>query len=71
MVRAGQSKSAAAAKCRRSRDARTKPPDPIRDLAIEIVELFAGLLREEEIRDAFLEVYERIKGRLTELKAQE
>ncbi len=40
-----------------------KPPDPIRDLAIEIVEIFAGLLREEELRDAFVEVYERIKGR--------
>jgi hypothetical protein len=45
-----------------------KPTDPIRDLAIEIVEIFANLLREEEMRDAFVEVYERIKGRLAELK---
>ena len=47
------------------------PINPIRDLAIEIVEIFAGLLREEERRDAFVEVYERIKGRLSELKGQE
>jgi hypothetical protein len=49
----------------------TKPADPIRDLAIEIVDIFAGLLREEEMRDAFVEVYERIKGRLSELKGKE
>jgi hypothetical protein len=50
---------------------KSKPADPIRDLAIEIVEIFAGLLREEEMRDAFVEVYERIKGRLAELKGRE
>ena len=47
------------------------PHDPIRDLAIAIVEIFSGLLREEEMRDAFVEVYERIKGRLEELKGQQ
>ena len=47
------------------------PADPVRDLAIEIVEIFASLLREEEMRDAFVEVYERIKGRLAELKGAE
>ena len=50
---------------------KSKPADPIRDLAIEIVEIFASLLREEEMRDAFVEVYERIKGRLAELQRTE
>jgi hypothetical protein len=47
-----------------------KPADPVHDLAIEIVEIFASLLREEEIRDAFVEVYERIKERLAEWKKE-
>jgi hypothetical protein len=50
---------------------KSKPVDPVRDLAIEIVEIFASLLREEEMRDAFVEVNERIKGRLAELKGTE
>jgi hypothetical protein len=48
-----------------------KPADPIRDLAFEIVEIFASLLREEEMRDAFVEVYERIKGHLADLQRME
>jgi hypothetical protein len=50
-------------RCNRVAGMERTPPDPIRDLAIEIVEIFAGLLREE--------VYERIKGRLEELKGQQ
>ena len=49
---------------------KSKAADPIRDLAIEIVEMFASLLREEEMRDAFVEVYERIKRRVAELKKE-
>jgi hypothetical protein len=49
---------------------KSKPADPIRDLAIEIVEILASLLREEEMRDAFVEVYERIKERFAELKKE-
>jgi hypothetical protein len=35
--------------------------DVIRETAIKIVGIFAPLLREEEQRDAFIEVYERVK----------
>ncbi len=42
--------------------------DPIRDLAIAIVNIFASLLREDEMRDAYVEVYEHIKSRLGTLK---
>jgi hypothetical protein len=47
---------------------KANPADPIRELAIEIVEIFASLMREEEMRDAFVEVYERIKTHLEEMK---
>lgn len=43
-------------------------PDPLRDLAIDIVEIFAALLREEEMHDAFVEVYGRLVGRWSELQ---
>jgi hypothetical protein len=49
---------------------KANPADPIRELAIEIVEIFASLLREEEMRDAFVEVYERIKRSVAELKKE-
>ena len=70
MVRTSRNRSAAVTRCDRASETRTecKPRDPIRDLAIEIVEIFASVLREEEMRDAVVEVYERIKGRLDELK---
>jgi hypothetical protein len=71
MARTIRNRIAAAVKCNRMAEMEAKPPDPIRDLAIEIVDIFAGLLREEEMRDAFVEVYERIKGRLSELKGKE
>jgi hypothetical protein len=63
MVRTSRNRITAAVRCNRVAGMERTPPDPIRDLAIEIVEIFAGLLREE--------VYERIKGRLEELKGQQ
>jgi hypothetical protein len=71
MARTSRNRIAVAVKCDRVEKNERKPIDPIWDLAIEIVEIFAGLLREEEMRDAFVEVYERIKGRLSELKGKE
>ncbi len=59
-----------AAECNEGRPMKRKRRDPIRELAIEIVEIFAGLLREEELRDAFDEVYDRIKRRLVELEGE-
>ena len=68
MRKNSRSKNAAAVKC--DRPTRT-PPDPSRELAIDIVEIFSSLLREEEMHDAFVEVYERIEKRWVELKQSE
>jgi hypothetical protein len=71
MVWTSRNRIAAAVRCSSGAGKEEMSPDSIRDLAIEIVEIFAGLLREEEMRDAFVEVYERIKGRLEELRGQQ
>jgi hypothetical protein len=68
MRKNSRSKIAAAVKCDRPT---RKPPDPIRALAIDIVDIFASLLREEEMHDAFVEVYGRIEQRWIELKQRE
>jgi len=39
--------------------------------AMHIVEIFAGCLREEELRDAFAEVYARVKAGLECYQIQE
>jgi hypothetical protein len=38
------------------------------DMAREIVEIFAGCLREAERHDAFVEAYTRLKARLEEFQ---
>ena len=44
--------------------------DVAKEMAKEIVEVFAGCLREEEQHDAFVEVYTRLKAGLEEFQAR-
>jgi hypothetical protein len=62
MVRTSRNRTAAVVKCNRMAGMEAKPADPIRDLAIEIVEIFAGLLREDEMRDALSRSTSGLRG---------
>ena len=43
----------------------------VRATGKDIVEVFAGCLREEELHDAFTEVYMRVKASLQRLRIEE
>ena len=45
-----------------------RPRDPVRELAVAIVNIFSGLLRDEELRDAYREVRREIETHLPMLK---
>ncbi len=49
-------------------DSRSLTHDAAWQLAKEIVEVFAGCLREEEQHDAFVEVYTRLKAGLEDFQ---
>jgi hypothetical protein len=45
--------------------------DIARATARDIVDVFAGCLREEELHDAFVEVYDRVKASLARFQIQD
>lgn len=47
-----------------------KKGDPLRDLAVEIVNVFINLLRDDEAHDALAEVHDRLRTGLPRIQRQ-